>query len=399
MHQPRVSLAHSLSKPVAIAMWDYSWLLRHHLGEFADFDRVLDALVDRGYNAVRIEAFPHFVAADRTGQVIEEFYIARRGWSCPTWGMAFSGPIRPRAALIEFLMKCRARGVRVSLSSWFQDHGAHARSRVFEGIDGFVRAWDETLAFIDEHGLLQDILYVDLLNEYPLWHEFTWFKDQMKAMADPATSASSGGPVLEAHMWNVGAPHNTAQRAFSNAFIGQVITRLSARWPALHFHASFSYNENVPWHHCDLSGFAALDVHVWAVHHPGCFAETGYLNDMHPLQNDAGFARCQEAVHAWWRRERRTVTAWLDQQLAFVAETGRRHGLALGNTEGWGPINWTEHPALDWSFTKDAGEVGVELALKHGYKFICTSNFTHPQFISLWDDLDWHRRLTAVIRS
>jgi len=42
--------------PLAIAMWDFSWLQRHHrLGEFEDFDHVLDGLVDRGYNAVRID--------------------------------------------------------------------------------------------------------------------------------------------------------------------------------------------------------------------------------------------------------------------------------------------------------------------------------------------------------
>jgi hypothetical protein len=41
-----------LKKPVAIAMWDFSWLLRHDPGcEFADWDETLDGLVKRGYNA------------------------------------------------------------------------------------------------------------------------------------------------------------------------------------------------------------------------------------------------------------------------------------------------------------------------------------------------------------
>jgi hypothetical protein len=52
-----------LQQPVAIAMWDFSWLLRHHrTGEFADWDQVLSGLCERGYNAIRIDAFPHLVA-------------------------------------------------------------------------------------------------------------------------------------------------------------------------------------------------------------------------------------------------------------------------------------------------------------------------------------------------
>ena len=38
-----------MKNPVAIAMWDYSWLLRHHkYGDFEDWDKVLDGLVKRG---------------------------------------------------------------------------------------------------------------------------------------------------------------------------------------------------------------------------------------------------------------------------------------------------------------------------------------------------------------
>lgn len=52
-----------LERPLAIAMWDFSWILRHHrLGEFADWDGVLDELVLRGYDAVRIDCMPQFVA-------------------------------------------------------------------------------------------------------------------------------------------------------------------------------------------------------------------------------------------------------------------------------------------------------------------------------------------------
>ncbi len=42
--QHRVS---QLNKPVAIAMWDYSWILRHHrYGEFENWDKVLEELIE-----------------------------------------------------------------------------------------------------------------------------------------------------------------------------------------------------------------------------------------------------------------------------------------------------------------------------------------------------------------
>jgi hypothetical protein len=41
----------------------------------------------------------------------------------------------------------------------------------------------------------------------------------------------------------------------------------------------------------------------------------------------------------------------------------------------------------------------VPLAVKHGYKFICTSNFTCPQFEGMWEDVGWHQSLTNIIRA
>ena len=48
--------------PRAITMWDFSWLERRWPGAgFEDWDVALDELKERGYNAVRIEAYPHLV--------------------------------------------------------------------------------------------------------------------------------------------------------------------------------------------------------------------------------------------------------------------------------------------------------------------------------------------------
>ena len=95
-------------EPVAIAMWDFSWLLRHEPGheigsEFADWDRVLDGLVERGYNAVRIDAFPNHVAAGPDGKVTERVHFPRYDKDRVMWGNEYPTTVNPRRVLKEFI--------------------------------------------------------------------------------------------------------------------------------------------------------------------------------------------------------------------------------------------------------------------------------------------------------
>ena len=65
--------------PTAIAMWDFSWLLRHYpTGEFEHWNAVLDGLVKRGYNAIRLDVFPALVAPDADGRINEAHHFRNR---------------------------------------------------------------------------------------------------------------------------------------------------------------------------------------------------------------------------------------------------------------------------------------------------------------------------------
>lgn len=71
-----------LARPVAITMWDFSWLERRWPGAgYEDWDLALDELVERGYDAVRIDAYPHLLAADpsRTWDILPP-------WNTQDWG-------------------------------------------------------------------------------------------------------------------------------------------------------------------------------------------------------------------------------------------------------------------------------------------------------------------------
>ena len=88
---------------VTNAMWDYSWLTQHYPGgAFADFDRAADELVERGFNTVRIDAFPLVIGALQS----ENETITIPGDPLANWGM--SDRDREHAVVRELVAFMRA---------------------------------------------------------------------------------------------------------------------------------------------------------------------------------------------------------------------------------------------------------------------------------------------------
>ncbi len=387
-----------LERPLAIAMWDFSWILRHHrLGEFADWDRVLDDLVLRGYNAVRIDCMPQFVASGPDGRITEEFYCRKTTWKPALWGNDFSTPVRAREGLLQFLPECRQRGVRVGLASWFLEHGS-GRQDLFGEPDGLARAWSETLEYLEANELLdENILYVDVLNEYPFSHGYRWLTRELARRADVEQFQEEEPDAHVPDVEDVGEAgrFNDLQKEFYNAYLARLIRSLKQRWPRLDYLASL--DSGMPLPDVDLADFDALDYHVWFTHNKDVRQKTDYAR-IHDLAADTDFGQVYSGMRQYWQDNRAMLVKWMDERMGAVASAAAEQGIACGNTEGWGPIMWMDHPELDWRWVKESGDVCVPLALDHGYTFICTSNFTHPQFPGLWNDLAWHQRLTRMIR-
>lgn len=380
-------------KPLAIAMWDFSWILRHQrMDTFENWDTVLDGLVERGYNAIRIDAMPDFIAPDANGQTVDEYFWAKENWNPGLWANDYSIHIRPREALLEFLPKCYDRGIHVGLSTWFI-----GKEKRFRDGDGLYRAWDGTLSLLDQHGLLDRVLYVDLLNEYPLWHGYDWLRDELNVRADAATFRAKKPDVhvADADAFVKRGVFTPAQREFFNTFLNDTISRLKTKWPRLDFMASFTCD--VPVEDIDLSKCGALDYHGWFNYYPEVYGIIDHTNI--PGPNDIRFEQMQKRLNEFWQQNRSKMIDWIAARIKAVADHAAKYRIPCGNTEGWGAANWMDHPALTWDFIKEAGDICVDLALANGYKFICTSNFTHPQFRGMWNDVKWHQRLTSRIRS
>jgi hypothetical protein len=357
-------------KPLAIAMWDFSWILRHHrYGEFENWDRVLEGLADRGYNAIRIDAMPQLLASDSDGKIIEEYRCVKDGWTPSLWGNDYTTTIRPREALLEFLPKCKKYGISVGLATWFMEHGT-GRKEIFSEEGGLLRAWKETLTFLDQHELLKNVIYVDLLNEYPFWHGYDWLKEGLNERSDIKL-----------------------QKLFYNEFITSLIKTLRSDYPQLDFFASL--DSGMPLSDIDISQFSAIDYHIWFAHHgtiPG-------LEQISARDQTLDLVSIYNNLLAHWKDNKESLIAWMDDRLTTISGMASLHQIPCGNTEGWGPIFWYDHPELDWKWVKEAAEVSIELALKHdNYKFLCTSNFTHPQFRGMWDDISWHQKMTRMIK-
>ena len=67
---------------LTIAMWDYSWLNQHYEGGFfEDYEKVTDELMERGFNTVRIDAFPLVIGKlGKQGQLVTIEGDPLRNW-------------------------------------------------------------------------------------------------------------------------------------------------------------------------------------------------------------------------------------------------------------------------------------------------------------------------------
>lgn len=153
----------------AITMWDFSWLERRWPGAgFEDWDKALDELVDRGYNAVRIEAYPHLISAGA-----EKEWTLNEVWSQQMWGSPDLNRVQVQPNLNRFIRKCKKRDIRVGLSSWYRQDTLELYMKI-NSPKKMALVWIDTLKSIQQDNLLDTILYVDLCNEWPgdLWAPF-----------------------------------------------------------------------------------------------------------------------------------------------------------------------------------------------------------------------------------
>lgn len=364
-------LRSGLTHPLAIAMWDFSWLERRWPGAgYEDWGKALDELKERGYDAVRIDAYPHLIDADS-----EREWELLPVWNQHDWGSPALLRARVQPALNEFIGLCAERGVKVALSTWFRQDSDDVRMRIASAED-LGRIWKRTLDSIAGAGLIDNILWVDLCNEWPapLWAPFL-----------PLESGPEGA-----------GPSRTQPEV--SQWMEDSIAILRQSYPRLAY--CFSYTaEYLNWRQQDVSFMDLLEPHIWMSQ-----AEVSDFDKRMGFDlGEAGFdPKMYEVLahnaEALFRKEPEHWKKCLKGGIDLLAEWSRHADKPLITTEGWALVAYKDWPLLDWGWVKELCAFGVEEAVKTGrWVALSTSHFCGPQFVGMWRDVEWHRRLTDLI--
>ncbi|MDQ2718876.1 MAG: cellulase [Bacteroidota bacterium] len=357
-------------KPLAITMWDFSWLERRWPGAgYEDWDKVLNELLVRGYNAVRIDAYPHLVANDATKE-----YTLQPVWNTQDWGSPDVNKVMVQPALNQFIAKCKKRGIMVGLSCWYRQDNDKILMKI-DSPQKMAENWITTLQTIEKNGLLDAILYVDLCNEWPgdLWCPF--FKN------DPPY-----------HSWGYWYTPKSMR------FMKESIELVQKAYPQLPLCYSFTGGDPALYPKYDLSFFGLIEHHIWMaqLNNGEYYKETGYKYERFSPEGYTNLAANYEKVYRQRPEHWRKI---LTEGIQLVAKSARAANLPLITTECWGLVDFKDWPLLKWDIIKELCELGVTTAVATGqWIAMATSNFCGPQFKGMWQDVAWHQRLTAIIK-
>lgn len=366
-----VSLERRKVPPCAISMWDFSWLERRWPGAgYEDWDKILDELLIRGYNAIRIDAYPHLIAENPTKE-----WILKEVWNQQVWGSPDLNVVQVQPNLNKFLLKCKERGIKVGLSSWYRQDVDDVRMKI-TAPDKMADCWISTLRTIEQDGLLDTILYVDLCNEWPgnLWAPFF----------------SSQYPHIVWGEW---------YKEESLFWMKRTLERMRVKYPDMPFLFSFDCWDVHKYEEVDTSFLDLFEHHIWMVHQNNneFYKKVDYKDGQFLPEAYKKVVKVAEKLYKakplYWQK-------LLTDKIKLTGEVAKKVGRPLVTTECWGIVDYKDWPLLNWDWVKELCALGTVTAAQTGmWVGIATSNFCGPQFVGMWRDVKWHQEMTAIIKS
>lgn len=332
---------------LAIANWDYSWLLRtsgRDEDEYHLLPRVMHELAERGFNALRVDAWPHLVAPDREGKRADEFVILPHRQRDLERGSREARHVRPHDRLLRLAQAAKAEGISLWLTSWLLPDTLARRSQV-RNPDDFVRIWHATLDWLREQDALSQVVALDFAHHFP---------DQPAGYGawQPLFGRT---PLLAGRGWRA---FNTDAIRRIDAFLVEVTQRLRTLYPQLHFGLSLASERAGQVKELDMSELDFLDLHLLPAARRWPLAASGGQR-------------------------------LLDEHQGYC----RMHQLQPALTAGCGQL-----PA-DSQHLPDIcrlSEQGVELALAAGVTVVNPSYYARPQS-RLWQEVAWLQQVNRQI--
>ncbi|MBE0652753.1 MAG: cellulase, partial [Bacteroidales bacterium] len=318
-----------------------------------------------GYDAIRIDAFPHLVYKDPFKK-----YTLIPHWNTHDWGSPDYNIISVEPFLTEFVKKCKDRGLKIGLSSWWREDTERSYD-IITSPEMLAKVWLSVLDLLNEKDLLDTVMYVDLNNEWPL-DEWTPYKKGL-----------GGWASKESMKW-----------------METSISLLKEKYPFLKYTFSFTgeVTEKTK-HYGDLQFLDFLEQHIWMVN----YNDSEFYNkiDYHYEAFDpVGYQKIAKYAEKLYKEKPDYWKDGLKKQIRHAADWSKHSGKPLITTECWGLVTYKDWPLLNWEWIKELCETGVREAAATGrWISMATSNFCGPQFVGLWRDIEWNKKLADIIHN
>jgi len=159
---------------------------------------------------------------------------------------------------------------------------------------------------------------------------------------------------------------------------------------------TFSEIPRENWGNADESYLDFIDPHIWMA--GGEFYHK--INYNYEKFDPIGYDNLARFGEKTYRENEEYWKGILLKRIEDAVEQSEESKKMLVTTESWAVVQYKDWPLLNWDWVKELNELGTIEAAKSGrWVAICTSNFCAPQFLGMWRDVEWHKRLTSIIKS
>lgn len=383
-------------KRLAIAMWDFSWLFMHYKGgAFENFDKVTNELLERGFNTVRIDAFPLIIGelTDNNQQ------ITIPGDPLRNWGQSdIDRPHKVISELLEFMEMTKRKKINVILSTWNQDCKEFSDvKKDFNTTGKYWKAWDKVLTILEEKKLLDHVCYVDLDQEFPYFSPFISEIDKLGKKNENGSADSKS--VEEAMNQNQDLTSNIntynwnpLQMSYVKSLLEKSLWHFQEKFPKLRFTYSLtSYWEEI--RALKINAFDVLELHLW-MSQDVRFSSRSTFDSITKDRGKHDYADYMNRINNTMASVRPMMLKGLHNRLAYAKAWSEEIGAPLTTTEAWGPWWHMDSKDLDWKWLYDWCEQGMDLAGQYGMLGATPWNYSHPYWEN-WKNIQWYKRVNS----
>jgi hypothetical protein len=352
-------------------------------GAFENFGKAIDELKERGFNTVRIDAFPMIIGKLESKKESVTF----EGDSLRNWGA--SDMNRKHAIvneLIEFMSLAKQKGIYIILSTWNRSCFEYPDLRTaYSNHTDYWQAWEHTLNILEVHHLLDQVLYVDLDQEFPYFSPSISEINRLGEQKDPRISdMEQAGAVQPEFVWN------QQQLDYVRYYLGSSLKHFQNLYPKLRFTFSFtSFWKEIRSLH--IKHFDVLELHIWMSSMDRFENRTNFGQ----LKKDRGkhdYSNYMRRIDATMNSIRPMLLKEMHNQLQFAKEWSEEIASPLITTEAWGPWWHMDHTDLDWQWLYDWCELCMGLSSNYGFWGTTPWNYSHPYWNN-WKNIKWYQQV------